>query len=412
MEILVVEDSRTQAEFLGHLLEEHGYAVKIAGNGNQALSMVNESRPAVIISDVLMPEMDGYGLCHEMKSDANLKEIPFILVTQLSKPSDIIKGLQCGADNFIVKPYDKEYLLSHLDHILNTLELRKKEKTGKGVDVFIAGQEYSITSGRQQMLDLLISTYETAIRRNIDLLKARDELAALNKQLEDKVSERTAALRTEIEEHKRADEALRESEKRLRELSSELLRAQENERRRIAAEIHDGLGQVLSALKFKVESILQWMEQKVSQEASRPLEDLIPIIQEGIEEARRIQMDLRPPTLDDLGILPTLSWFCRRFQSTYSKVCILDRIDIRESEVPESLKTVIYRITQEALNNVAKHSQGNSVRLSLQKNGGRIELSIHDNGRGFDMRSTQKGLGLSSMKERAELSGGTFSVET
>jgi len=411
-EILVVEDSRTQAEFLGHLLEEHGYTVTIAPNGKRALSMVNESRPTLIISDVVMPEMDGYALCHEMKSDSNLREIPFILLTQLSNPSDIIKGLQCGADNFIVKPFDKEHLLSRIHHILNTLELRRKEKTGTGVDVFIAGHEYSITSGRQQILDLLISTYETAIWRNIDLLKTRDELKVLNEQLEEKVRQRTDALRVEIEKHKQTTGALRESEKRLRELSSELLKAQENERKRIAAEIHDSIGQILSAMKFKVENLLRGREQPVPKEAWRALEDLLSMIKEGGEEARRMQMDLRPPTLDDLGILPTLSWFCRRFQTTYSKIRVEDQIDILEPEIPEPLKTVIYRITQEALNNVAKHSRGDLVHLSLKRNGSRIELCIRDNGEGFDTGSVRRGLGLSSMQERAELSGGTFALET
>jgi signal transduction histidine kinase len=229
------------------------------------------------------------------------------------------------------------------------------------------------------------------------------ELQKLTETLEQQVKERTAELA-------RTNEALRH-------LSSRLLSAQEDERKRVAGEIHDTLGACLSGIKFKVEKAMQEVG-KNPNAVTESLNTIIPMIQEGVEECRRIQMDLRPSMLDDLGLLPTLSWFCRRFQTIYTGIKVELEKSLEEHEIPDSLKVVTFRVTQEAMNNIAKHSKGDLVRLSLQKIEGRMELVVEDNGRGFDLEkmlgyeSTRRGLGLTSMRERTELSGGSFSIES
>lgn len=182
--ILVVEDSATQAESLRYTLEQKGYEVFVAGNGREALKQIGRIMPAAVISDIIMPEMDGFRLCREMKSDADLKSIPLILLTALSDPKDVLRGLECGADNFITKPYDEDYLLSKIRYVLTNAGKQEKSGTRAGVEVLFQGQKYFIASERRQMLDLLLSSYETAVTKNHELKQAQERLEALNEQLE------------------------------------------------------------------------------------------------------------------------------------------------------------------------------------------------------------------------------------
>src|SRR5438876_4904765 len=183
-QILVAEDSPTQAQRLQHLLEQQGYHVTITANGRQALEAAQGRKPTLIISDVIMPEMDGYELCRRVKSDASLADVPLILVTTLSDPQDVIRGLECRADNFILKPYDERYLLSRVQFVLLNREVRQSEQTGMGVEIFFNGHKHFITADRLQILNLLLSTYEAAIQRNKELGLVRDDLHRLNSSLE------------------------------------------------------------------------------------------------------------------------------------------------------------------------------------------------------------------------------------
>ncbi len=183
IEVLIAEDSATQREQLQHLLEERGYKVAATANGNEALASARRRKPVLIISDVMMPELDGYGLCKAIKSDDTLKDIPVMLVTTLSDPQDVIRGLECGADNFIRKPYEGDYLLSRIEYLLMNLELRKNHKMQLTLEINLSGQKHFITSERQQILDLLISTYEQAVHINKELMLREKELTHSNQSL-------------------------------------------------------------------------------------------------------------------------------------------------------------------------------------------------------------------------------------
>ena len=220
------------------------------------------------------------------------------------------------------------------------------------------------------------------------------------------------ALKTAEDGQKKAEDALKESELQVTNLTSQLLLAEENERKRIAGDLHDGVGQSLSAIAFIITDTLEKMGDKVKTEL-KALEAIMPMIKQTMDDVRRIQMNLRPSTLDDIGLVPTIEWFVREYQMSYPSIRVAKQIEIKETQVPNPLKVVIYRILQEAMNNIAKHSRASVVGISLlRKKDGKVDLVIEDNGIGFDMESIKKGLGLGSMRERAELSGGSFDIES
>ncbi len=222
----------------------------------------------------------------------------------------------------------------------------------------------------------------------------------------------------DVTERKRIEAEIQKSDAELRRLSSKLLNVHEKESKRIGAELHDGIAQTVSAIKMRAEVALLQYDKQDASEVRKSLESVINIAQEAVEEIRRISRNLRPSMLDNLGILPTVSWLCREFETSYPQIHIEELVDIQEEDVAAPLKTAIFRILQEALNNVTKHSDANSVILTLRKSNGKIDVTINDNGNGFDVEHIlseehpEKGLGLASMRERAEFSNGTFSVES
>jgi two-component system sensor histidine kinase/response regulator len=190
-EILIVEDSPTQAERLRRLIQSIGYRVRVASNGQRALNLIRERKPDLVVSDIIMPEMDGYALCRALKADAGLRAIPVILVTALNDTKDIIRGIECGADNFVRKPYSEEYLLNRISQVLQNGRLRQGAGGDAGQDaghdagvaVYLGEQKHFINASRQQMLDLLISTYEQAVQVNGELQARERQVLELNMKL-------------------------------------------------------------------------------------------------------------------------------------------------------------------------------------------------------------------------------------
>jgi signal transduction histidine kinase len=182
-EILIVEDSPTQAERLRRLIQSKGYQVRVAANGQIALGLILERRPQLVLSDIIMPEMNGYELCRALKADPALRDIPVILVTALNDPKDIIRGIECGADNFIRKPYSEEYLQNRISQVLLNQRLRRDAGPETGIGIYLGEQKHYINASRQQMLDLLISTYEQAVQVNSELQARERQVIELNLKL-------------------------------------------------------------------------------------------------------------------------------------------------------------------------------------------------------------------------------------
>ncbi len=196
--ILIAEDSPTQLESLRFILEESGFSVVAATNGREGFEAAKANHIDLVISDIMMPEMDGYALCRALRADEELLHMPVILLTSLADPRDVIQGLESGANNFICKPYDDRALLARVQNVLANQAIRKSSSSEMGINILFAGQRFFITADRLQILDLLLSTYENAVSRNRELIDTRDELRDLNEHLEAKVAERTVKLDAHI----------------------------------------------------------------------------------------------------------------------------------------------------------------------------------------------------------------------
>ncbi len=252
-------------------------------------------------------------------------------------------------------------------------------------------------------------------------------------ELGEKVGERSAKLRMlhndlhrEVQERQRIEAELEaahrrliESEKNLRLLSQRLFLFHEEQKQTIARELHDGVAQSLAAIKFGAEHALRSMnEQEHSETAKSAIERIIPLIQGTLAETRRIYTDLRPAILDDLGIVAAIDWLCRDFEKAFTRIHIEKELDVAPDEVPEPLKIVLFRVIQDILANIARHSGAQRATVSLIHAAGALILTIKDDGVGFNPEKAfadnaqGKGFGLMAMKERVELSDGFFSIES
>jgi signal transduction histidine kinase len=198
----------------------------------------------------------------------------------------------------------------------------------------------------------------------------------------------------DITGRKSAEEKIRRSEKQLRTLSTRLLTTAENERRHIARELHDSIGQYLTAIKLNAENTADLLARHQPEEAMTHLHAGIPLIRQTIDEIRRMMMDLRPTILDDLGILATLSWLCREMQAVHPRVALEKNIRIAERDIPEPLKIIIYRIVQESLHNALKHSQEAHIQIDMTEKRKQVVLAVTDNGVGFDPQAVRSRLSL------------------
>jgi signal transduction histidine kinase len=303
----------------------------------------------LVVVDYDLPGMNGLDFFRKMRFLKNL--IPFVMLTGAGSESVAVEAMLAGFYDYLVKDAQMGYL-NLLPVVLSTT-LRRHE------------QDQARRAAKKA------------------LKKAKDEL-------EHKISERTAelamtiqALQNEIEEHRLTELALRQSREKLRTLSRKILDSQENERKMVAQEIHDSIGGSLAAIKFALEEKLESMDQNPTSDVIS-LEKIISHVDETISESRRISARLRPSMLDDLGLLATISWYCREFKKMHPKVEIQQKLEVTEDQIPEILKVVLYRVLQEAMNNVGKHSGATYIQLHLNRDKNQIKLSIEDNGCGFD----------------------------
>jgi two-component system sensor histidine kinase/response regulator len=413
-DILIAEDSPTQAEQLRYLLHENGYRVTVARNGKEALAAARQHTPSLVVSDIVMPEMDGYAFCREIKSEPALKNIPVILLTSLASPVDIIRGLECGADNFIPKPYDEDYLLSHVQNTLINFELRKSQKTQMGVEIVFANEKYFITSERQQILDLLLSTYETAVQKNQQLTESQSELKKLNEQLDQKIVELEA-------QNRRVQDVNRLKSEFLANMSHEL-RTPLNAIIGFAQLMHDGkVGAVSAQHQEYLGDILG---------SARHLLQLInDVLDLSKVEAGKLEFNPEPVNLKRIisevrQVLQALS-ANKRLTIEIEVSAVVEQLVID----PAKLKQVLYNYLSNAIKFTPE--EGQITVRAIQEDSENFRLEVEDTGIGIppdefgklfvefqqlESGTTKKhqgtGLGLALTRKIVEAQGGRVGVES
>jgi signal transduction histidine kinase len=373
--ILIVEDSITQAMQLQNILEANDYDVFVAANGLEALQLIVESRPSIVISDIIMPEMDGFDLCRNIKADEKLRCIPVILLTSLSDPKDVILAVQCGADQFVTKPYDGKQLFITIQNLLHDENLRNHEECQSGIHIFYRDEKYLITSSRRQVLNLLLSIYETAMTKNRDLVKTQDELRKLNEDLEAIVNKRTAALLLKNEELNAITQQLWQAAK--------LATMGE-----LASSIAHELNNPLAIVSLRIESLTA----QTSQDDPRRRE--IEIIGQEVERMA--------------NLVTNLLQFSRQRQKQTSTV------DLRE-EIEKTLELIHYQFRQKSIQVIrefapevsriiADRQQLRQLFLNLLTNasdampqGGTLIIRVYAKGSGAGIRSQVQPRPLSSV---------------
>jgi signal transduction histidine kinase len=216
-------------------------------------------------------------------------------------------------------------------------------------------------------------------------------------------------LRLEAHARTRYDEVL-EARNQLTNLSAKLVQAQETERRSLSRELHDEVGQALSAVLVELRNLSTGLALRSLDQSRSQVELIKGLVENTVRVVRNMALLLRPSMLDDLGLIPALRWQAREV-SKRTSMDVSVATNCEPDDLPDEYKTCIYRVVQEALHNCSRHSQASTVRIRVQQKPGRIALSVQDDGRGFDVHQS-KGLGLLGIEERVAQLGGTCDVHS
>lgn len=395
--ILIAEDSKTQVEILRHLLENAGYSVRIAYNGLEALKEIEKKQPDLVLTDVIMPEMNGYELCRNLKAHSETRNIPVILVTQLFDPQDVLSGLECGADNFIIKPYEKECLLDRIRIILSEKDHYIDEPSQSGVPVFFSGKVHNINSNRQKILNILLSTYEIAITKNNELNEAKDRIALVNDQLSDANYELIRInedLKNEISERKRVELSLSQANKKISLLSS-ITR-------------HDMKNTMMALLSYNELAMMDYPEKTFKEYLERE-SLLLSRLSAQIEFTR---------LYEELGVKGAvwvqIGHMVREQIRTFTQVTVSigPEVDKYEVFVDPLIEKVFYNLFDNALRHGEKVTK---IYINSNETEDYLELSIADDGAGVADEDKEKvfrrgygkntGLGLFLVREILSITG-------
>ncbi len=323
--ILVVDDEKVNRILLSTNLQESGYTVATAEDGEQALGLLRSDAFDAVLLDLIMPKMDGFQVLAEMKQDPVLRRIPVIVISSMDEMESMVRCIQMGATDYLTKPFNPVLLHARISASLASLH-----------------------------------------------------------------EERMAVLREQL---------------------ARVTAAQEEERRRIARELHDGLVPDLASLNIRLRTVRKGLEREGHPTAVE-IEELAEQAQASIQDIRRLIRGLRPVALDELGLVPALREHLARCEREH-KLAVEFLADEGE-RLPAPVETALFRIVQEAVNNVLRHAQAGHLQVTLIRAVDQVTLRVADDGQGFDIQIPRSGrhVGLWSMRERVEQLGGQFEIHS
>lgn len=364
--ILSVDDNDAIRYSFTRYLREGGYNVIEARTGAEALERARD-QPSLITLDINLPDMDGYEICRKLKDDPATQDIPVLHISaSYVDTTDRIKGLEGGADAYLAEPVNRLELLATVKALLRMRQAHKEAR-----------------------------------RQAAEAELARKKLEEANETLELRVQQRTA----ELERGRRE----------VQDLSSQLLQAQDEERRRISRELHDSTGQLLVALTLnlvRLKSEHAWP----NPEAVALIDDTNSMVEEMSRQLRTMSYLLHPPMLDEAGLLSAIKWYLEGFSSRSS---IQVRLDCTElGRLPAELEITLFRLIQESLTNIHRHSGSKTAVIRLNRNDTSVSLEVIDQGMGFTTAKSapgalpRSGVGIAGMKERVRRFGGTIDISS
>lgn len=366
--VLVVDDNDALRYSITRALKEAGYNTLEAKTGTEALARAAEL-PSLITLDINLPDIDGFQVCRRLKSSPETAHIPILHVSStFTDPKSRVHGLQGGADAYLAEPIDRSELVATVAALLR------------------------------------LKNAESEARRQAEVAEsARKELAHLNATLEDRIKERTSELNA-------ANDSLRE-------LSARLLQARDDEQRRIARELHDGVGQLVIAIKINNSAIAKEAA-TLSEAAVTALQQNETMLQELHQGIRTISHLLHPPLLDEVGLPVALQWYVEEFSKRSGITVSLECPESLERASSE-IETAVFRVVQECLGNVHRHSASPTASVRFDVINGKAHLEIRDEGVGIPEHRQREmqthgriGVGLRGIRERIAQLGGEMQIES
>ncbi len=327
--ILIADDEESARTAIESILFGKGYGLEMASSGQEVLEKAEALRPDLILLDVMMPGMDGFEVCRQLRATPKLAEVPIIILTAFDEHLYLMRGLEAGADDFLTKPVNRQELIARVHTI-------------------------------------------TRLNRYRKLLEQRESL---------------------------------------RQMAGRVVAAQEEERKNISRELHDEMGQSLTAHRLNLYNLQQALPQTMP-DVQEKVDALILETSDLLKQVSLLAQNLRPPMLETFGLQLAMTTYCREFSARTHLPLNLE-IDPAIPPVSDLYAIILYRVLQETLTNVAKHSQATQVWVELGTEEDRFSLTVQDNGQGFsDETQRVGGLGLVGIRERLELVGGELNIRS